>query len=85
MPRNPLREAGVRILTEHADALPPTVNQTELLDKMLSSHVFSDEEREKITRKAAKGRAVMRKAIDYVRDQIVIRKSAEKDGAEAGA
>lgn len=77
-----LREAGARIIARHAETDPPSSKQAELLDKMLRSHVFTDDERARITRKAATGRAVMAKAIDYVTEQIKDRKAAEKAAKE---
>ncbi len=55
----------------------PSTKQAALLEKLLRSHVFTDTEREKITRRASSA-AKMTAAIDYVQEQIVERKAAEK-------
>lgn len=54
--------------------------QRALLDKVMSSHVFTDRERARVakvqTRDAAKA------AIDWATEQVKVRKAAEKDAAE---
>jgi hypothetical protein len=66
---------------EQRDANAPSAKQVELLGKLLRSHVFGDEERAKITRKAST-KEKMTAAIDYVQNQILERKAAEKAAAE---
>lgn len=62
---------------------PITKEQRELLDRVLSSHVFSDDERKRAAQVSTKKAAM--KAIDYATEQVRERKAKEKAEADAKA